>query len=142
MSLVLPQGKYGAAMDSPYECPKCSSNDTRLIYSVANFGRMFLGLLLNLVFLLLLQSGTDGKFFPPKRKCRKCRTNFVEPAEARGPRRQLDECWKCKYSLIGNASGVCPECGWKLTRRHRRFLRKRGTAEESKLDAADRPGDG
>lgn len=25
-------------------------------------------------------------------------------------------CGKCGYNLTGNASGVCPECGWKLTR--------------------------
>lgn len=27
-----------------------------------------------------------------------------------------DECPKCRYNLTGNISGVCPECGTKLTR--------------------------
>jgi len=33
-------------------------------------------------------------------------------------RSQGPTCRKCKYSLIGNVSGVCPECGTPIRREH------------------------
>jgi len=31
-------------------------------------------------------------------------------------RRRGNRCWKCGYDLTGNTSGVCPECGTRVTR--------------------------
>lgn len=27
-----------------------------------------------------------------------------------------DHCGRCDYDLTGNTTGICPECGWRLTR--------------------------
>jgi hypothetical protein len=39
---------------------------------------------------------------------------------------------KCKYSVIGNVSGTCPECGWKLNRAQKRFVQKQGIEDGDK----------
>ena len=48
-----------------------------------------------------------------RRRRRKCGVNY------NGPWREfadMDDCARCGYSLIGNAPGRCPECGWRLPR--------------------------
>lgn len=95
-----------------------------MVRSLSNLLRLLLELIVNAVIAVIFQQGIGGALFPLTRKCRKCRTTFVEPSESRRPREKLDQCRKCEYSLTGNVSGVCPECGWKLTRAHKRYVKK------------------
>ena len=116
-------------MSSSIPCPKCCNADTKMIRSVGNFARIFLEALLEASY--FLRADTDT-YFKVTRKCCECGARFVESRESKLQRKKLGMCVRCGYSLIGNVSGVCPECGWKLTRAQKRFVRKRGTAGQSK----------
>ena len=116
-------------MSSAFECPKCSSADTRLVRSIRNATLIFLDFILGLALWWIADGGAGGSFLLATRKCRECGTKFRESKPSR--RRKLDECLQCKYSLIGNVSGLCPECGWKLTRAQKRFVRKKGIDGDS-----------
>ena len=39
-------------------------------------------------------------------------------------------CGSCDYNLTGNVSGICPECGWKLTRKVKRRVRLKMRLEQ------------
>ena len=124
-------------MSSPYECPNCATTETKLVLSFANLVRMSFSFALGLLVLVITEGEGLGNLCRLTRKCCECGTRFRESGEARRLRKKLDVCKRCKYSLIGNLSGVCPECGWKLTRAQKRFVRKRGTAGQSKAGDAN-----
>ena len=106
------------------ECPNCrSTTDTRIVLTPANLIRVTLNCMVWLL-LWLLSEGCEmdvQDYVAVTRKCHKCGLLF---AQRRGRSHKLDECVGCGYSLIGNVSGVCPECGWRLMRAHRRSVRK------------------
>ena len=55
------------------------------------------------------------------RVCRSCRRRFLPRADSA----YVATCWQCGYSLIGNESGVCPECGHRMSKIQRTLLRSR-----------------
>ena len=107
------------------ECPNChSADDHHVIRSPRNFGVAILNSLNSLFlfgfwpFISMKRVNTPAK--PLRRKCLKCGYKFL------GQQPELpdfDECPVCAYSLKGNVSGRCPECGWKLPRRYRAHRR-------------------
>ncbi len=121
-------------VERPRQCPNCrSTTDTRAIRNVSNAVRVSLDVTISLIraiagmFLFILMED-EGEHIPLTRKCHRCGSVFTR---GRIKSRRLDECVRCGYSLIGNVSGVCPECGWKLRRAHKRFVRKRGTGMQN-----------
>lgn len=123
-------------------CPNCrSTTDTRAIRNVSNAVRVSLDVTISLIWaiasmFLYIPHVDEGDHIPLTRKCHRCGSVF---ARGRIKSRRLDECVRCGYSLIGNVSGVCPECGWKLMRAHKRFVRKmrNGAAESAKAATAN-----
>jgi predicted RNA-binding Zn-ribbon protein involved in translation (DUF1610 family) len=111
------------------ECPKCGeSADTKVILSPANAVRVCLEFFVCSIAFVMDFGGvaSTGAYFPLTRRCRSCGTSFVEPREPRRAKAKLDVCVKCGYSLTGNVSGQCPECGQELTDEQRRFVSKVG----------------
>ena len=94
-------------------CPYCGSEDTQAMISLVNAGYL-VGMILALVALFvlawLLGDAGDGSPFAFKRICRKCRGKFWPK-----PKHETAiNCGQCGYDLTGNASGICPECGWTI----------------------------
>ena len=119
-------------------CPYCRSiSDTQIIINLGNVAKVTLNGIIYLLECVL----TNGRqvyvidHLPVARICRKCGTIF---AKGRGFGCKLNECVKCGYSLIGNVSGVCPECGWKLMRAHKRFVQKRKNESQLKNRDSDK----
>lgn len=83
-----------------------------------------LDFLIALFAFLLTGDGISGTYIPTKRRCGNCGTVFTAQREPRRAQENLYECAKCKYSLVGNVSGVCPECGKKLTEAQLRHIRE------------------
>ncbi len=107
--------------------------EAKMVRSIRNIVRWFLDSIVSAVIVGFV--GDEGRiYFPVTRQCCKCGTIFLEPRRLRRPRQKLDECVRCQYSLIGNVSGVCPECAWKLTRAQKRFVRERGTGGRTDAD--------
>ena len=107
------------------ECPNCHSVEGhRVIWSTRNL-MSTLSNALNSLFLLGFWPFVSWKRVtaaarPLKRRCLKCGYKFV------GEQPELpdfDECARCGYNLKGNVTGRCPECGWRLSLRHRAYRR-------------------
>ena len=62
-----------------------------------------------------------------KRRCSHCQGKFF----AKSPLRGDPKCGSCGYNLTGNTSGTCPECGWKLTARVKRRVRRATNRDRS-----------
>ncbi len=131
-------------------CPNCrSEDDHEVVWGPTNWWIAVRNALVYLVWttivLLVIVPPSDVPGRPLKRKCLGCGYRFYGPTPE-AP--DFDACAKCGYSLIGNISGRCPECGWRLPlrfRRHRRakdhprrsiFKRRRLRCDEEK-DRAD-----
>jgi len=107
------------------ECPNChSAEDHHVIWGPRNLAAALLNALNSWVLLgfwpLVSFKQVAKPARPLRRKCLKCGYTFL------GERPELpdfDECAQCGYNLKGNASGRCPECGWKLPRRYRAYRR-------------------
>ena len=115
-------------------CPKCrSSSCCRFMYDIGNCARVLGNGGMFVVAVVLTLIGLGGVVeplpFDYKRECKECGTRFF--ALARHREHQM-ECGRCGYSLTGNVSGTCPECGWRLPARLRRVLRER---QHGKADA-------
>lgn len=121
-----------ASPEHKRRCPNCASTTNTLVCAnVFNLSRGLLNYVIWFFFFAFAYS-TEVEvrdFFHVDRRCRICGTVF---AQGRIRSQRLDKCAQCAYSLIGNVSGTCPECGWKLMTTHRRFARKRGTQNGSK----------
>ncbi len=105
--------------------------------SVGNLGRIVAIAVISFVALiaeLFIQAGADvadtTNRIHLRRRCRQCRAIFMPGS----PLSRQPVCGQCGYNLTGNTSGVCPECGWKLSRRVRasvqRFTTKTRRHEE------------
>ena len=98
----------------PDICPHCGlSKNVRVVRS----GRNILRVLRDAgVFAICLPFWLLGLWWPePKgllRLCEECGLYF----DRRRTWKKVVECPVCHYSLKGNTSGRCPECGWKLPR--------------------------
>ena len=107
------------------ECPRChSATDHHVIRGPRNLLICLLNAL-NAVWLMgwwpfvnWMRATTPRSAL--LRKCLKCGYKFL--GEVPEPP-NFDECAVCAYNLKGNVSGRCPECGWKLPRRHRAYRR-------------------
>jgi len=120
------------AIVSAIECPHCrSAGNNSLVRTPGNLFRAILDLAAAVLVFALSFDGLSGAYVPATRKCNDCGRTFSAPREPRRPDRKLDECRRCGYSLIGNTSGVCPECGRKLTARQIRVLREEATARNN-----------
>lgn len=121
------------------QCPDCGSTaDTYVIRNLGNLVRAFLNCIIWLVpgLIVGIPPGYEvHDYISVARRCRRCGAVF---AGGRIVSRRLDECVRCGYSLIGNVSGVCPECGWKLRRAHKRFVRSRGTGTRDQPGFSDK----
>ncbi len=112
------------------ECPRChSTDDHRLVWHLGMVFRIALDVavvITNLgLFVLAFAPGFEGPTY--KRKCRRCGQVF----RGRGKLAEnLDECPRCGYLLIGNVTGRCSECGWRLPRRYR----KRRALDDTRTD--------
>ena len=107
-------------------CPACRSNSSsQAVLDLGNAGRAVAAAAVAIVALPLAVIGLGGLFeakqFPLKRQCQVCGLMF---AGRRQYGCRMDTCPRCWYCLVGNLSGVCPECGWRLTRRFKKHLRK------------------
>ena len=125
----------GTDPTSTTRCPHCRSHDnSRLCRTPGNIARstfnlvIWLGLSLPLL-VTLLGVLPEFDFVPVLRRCRRCGAVF---SWNRVRSRKLDECVRCGYSLNGNVSGRCSECGWKLRKEHRRFVREAGIRVRTK----------
>ena len=104
------------------DCPTCETNEhVRYRRTVGNVLRVILNAILFPLWSLV--SGWGGAviaWYPSMAfVCLQCRTRF------RGEKRQgtpMDQCARCRYSLLGNQTGRCPECGWRIPRAFRRIL--------------------
>ena len=88
------------------KCPRCGLEDeVRLVKTLPNV----LAHLVNQYFWPLRREyiGTPDKIFSVRYRCGACDLVF-----STGDRRRRSQCCRhCGYSLVGNTSGVCPECG-------------------------------
>lgn len=100
-------------------CPNCNlTGYHRVVWGPRNLvaiGFNALFVLIQIVGLVWISSG-----IPLKRKCFRCGCTF-SGGKFRAP--DFAICAYCDYDLTGNVSGRCPECGWKLSRRHRAYSR-------------------
>ena len=95
-------------------CPHCGSDNTRAMLNLTNavyLAGIALLFLVQFISAWLIGEAGDGSPLALKRKCRQCRGTFWpkpihEPAVT---------CGQCGYDLTGNVSGICPECGWKIS---------------------------
>lgn len=102
-------------------CPHCGAEGNhRYLLSLGNLLRATGNVLLFVIGLpvsFLLEDGTPLLSMPIalRRRCSSCRMLFHTDPELleRPPIRPV--CRSCNYDLRGNTSGVCPECGWKLS---------------------------
>ncbi len=87
-----------------FRCPRCSQlTPVRVCGSMANRLRISANALLIIVF--------GFPLFLLVRKCLECGVYFRGKTAWSRP----GECIECGYVLIGNESGVCPECGRRCT---------------------------
>ncbi|MFQ5591983.1 MAG: hypothetical protein ACE5HE_12525 [Phycisphaerae bacterium] len=117
------------AMNMQYamECPNCRSHGYhRATWTARNISVA--------IYNLASLAANVLTSLPVERRCRSCGFRFT----ARPPgKRSFDECPGCGYSLTGNVSGRCPECGWKLPRRwHEYRCRADAHAKQQNKDAA------
>jgi predicted RNA-binding Zn-ribbon protein involved in translation (DUF1610 family) len=88
-------------------CPRCGNiSAVRICRSPANYARSGANVLLGFLGLMTLEP-----FFVLVRKCISCDIYFHKKEIWTRP----GECINCGYNLTGNTSGVCPECGRRLT---------------------------
>ena len=100
-------------------CPNCNLTG---YHHVVWGPRNVIALAVNVVFWLIQIAGLVwiSSGIPLKRKCFWCGCAF-SGGQFRAP--DFTVCARCEYDLTGNVSGRCPECGWKLPRRYRAYLR-------------------
>ncbi len=116
------------------ECPRCHSfEEHRVIWGRRNIRPILGNLVLVVVTLVLVVPVREG--WALERRCLKCGYRFLGP---RAIVPDFDECAKCGYSLTGNVSGRCPECGWKLPRRYRAYRRKMDRSSAGGSDGQQR----
>jgi ribosomal protein S27AE len=128
-------------MSSALECPFCSAaTNLRIVASLSNLVRLAANaLLLGIDAVLAVTLGSaalteEGWPFALKRRCSRCGGKFLTKTRVL----KAPECGNCGYNLTGNVSGVCPECGWRLTRRMRQLVRRRSSRAEQQ-DPPDTP---
>lgn len=103
------------------QCPCCGSFETVLVDTRRNKQLVVLDWLLWLVAFPLLMVIAycfgdivgGGYILAVRRKCRACGEIFVR-GKAKG--KDARHCRRCDYSLMGNTSGTCPECGTEFDR--------------------------
>jgi len=98
------------------QCPHCgSSQHVHIVRSYGNLARIVgnIALVPLKAVLLIVTFGVIHVPAPPfnlVRVCKRCGLYFT-PGKTW---KDTTKCPVCRYSLLGNISGVCPECGWKL----------------------------
>ncbi len=111
---------------SPELCPECGSAESRIVWNGSNAVRVaYIGLIrfIEAVLLILTHGRRLADFSHDvrlSRRCQQCQHEFIPAIHP--PMSPF--CIKCGYDLTGNESGMCPECGSKISRRAREQLRK------------------
>lgn len=111
------------------ECPYCDATaGLRILPGPRNLLRVVANGLLFGVYALVAVFVFQGPLFYDnaprlrlKRQCSACGSKFF--GKSTSP--ELPMCGNCGYDLTGNVSGVCPECGWRLTKRLRRRVEQK-----------------
>ena len=108
------------------ECPNCQSpDDHHVIRSPRNLVAATVNALSALFWLgfwpFVSIERITSPASPLKRKCLNCGHKFLGELPETP---DFDECARCGYNLMGNISGRCPECGWKLPLQYRAYRRK------------------
>jgi hypothetical protein len=105
-------------------CPFCGSENTRAVVGLANacyLAGVILILMVQLILSYIIDLDNEGSPLAFKRRCRKCNGQF----RPRPAHEFSSNCGQCGYDLTGNVSGICPECGWKITYLVKRRIRRK-----------------
>ena len=93
----------------PDVCPHCnSSENVQIVRSFRNILRVIREAVIAAICLPFWPLRPESKGLI--RLCKECGLYF----DRRRTWKKVVECPICHYSLKGNTSGRCPECGWKL----------------------------
>jgi DNA-directed RNA polymerase subunit RPC12/RpoP len=120
-----------------FECPNCNTyGKMPIAITLGNFLRLVVDVVLGFILLftglaVLEWSKAMSYIIPLRRKCGACGTSFVAKIANQTARDRLTRCAKCSYSLLGNTSGRCPECGHEMTPDQQNHSEKLGTAHDT-----------
>ena len=111
-------------------CPSCQTNEhVRYRRTIANglrcVGNAALFPLWSLLSDILME--TVSGYTPMAFVCMRCGARFRGEKKQHTPK---DECARCEYNLLGNQTGRCPECGWRIPRAFRRALAERSESDK------------
>ena len=116
-------------MNNKLQCPRCGALDGIVIaWGLDTLVRMMINVVtwpiaafLDIIFFCgVIVEIHDKLCLSLIHRCLHCRAKFYVKRIRTDPRRSRVICKSCGYNLTGNVSGICPECGWELTRRPRR----------------------
>lgn len=118
-------------MEPPYSCPACGSQSYHLVKSLGNAGRLAANIAMISVMVAISWFAGDAVgadvVFRLIYRCNDCE-NYFRISDQRKP--NITRCKKCNYDLRGNTSGICPECGRKISARMMGRIRKAEQAGE------------
>jgi ribosomal protein S27AE len=116
-----------ARHEEEIRCPYCNAaTRLRVLWTLGNLIRVVaIGVIILAAFAVALvietlEPADATRRIRLQRKCSRCGGRFMAGA----PLVREPLCGSCGYNLTGNVSGICPECGWKLTRRMQRRVRR------------------
>lgn len=97
----------------PVCCPMCGEPQSiSPRWTAKNLLKTFTELTLSILLYYFIQDGSGNGWFTRSFRCQYCRRVFdAMPNEAYRKQRSTTRCPTCDYSLIGNKTGICPECG-------------------------------
>lgn len=105
-----------------HQCPHCGAiTQSKALWSVANVipaALLAICVIIDMVLTEPLTTEPGSSQLRFKRRCLDCGGIFRE--KARLGKDPL--CGNCDYNLTGNVTGVCSECGWRITRRMKRRI--------------------
>ena len=114
-------------------CPHCDATaGSRILLTLGNSARAALVLGIVVIAFVLEAVFLGGelaeltRLVKFKRRCSHCGGKFL----AKSPLPADPACGSCGYNLTGNVSGICPECGWRLTRKVKRRIRLKTRLEQ------------
>jgi ssDNA-binding Zn-finger/Zn-ribbon topoisomerase 1 len=120
--------------ESP-RCPRCGSHDARIDRSYSNACFIAVNVILYPIIFTLVALSRGGLavvanvFITLNRQCSDCGMRYHGRLRLRYSRR---DCPRCRYDLRHNESGLCPECGWRLTDEYRLAIGLKGTGEDAR----------
>lgn len=120
-------------IDLDLVCPHCgAASGGRITRSPGNVLRIVVNVLAVVVCTVATWFPADWRVLRLRCECSHCGGRYY----AKTPMPKEPRCGRCRYDLTGNVSGVCPECGWRLTARMKRLVRRKMEAEHKRQGRA------